>query len=347
MDSIIIRQPDDFHLHLRDGDILAATVPASAAIFARALVMPNIQPPADNAAALLQYRKRILAACPDTLPFQPLMAFYLTDQTTTEQIATAFTHSEVLAVKYYPAGATTHSQNGVTDVAGRYPIFDYLQQARIPLCIHAEIPDVDADPFEREARFIDRVLLPLVRDFPALRIVCEHASSQALIDFVLAHAPQVAATLTPHHLWFNRSALFAGGFNPHHYCLPVLKTSKDQEAVIAAALSGKSCFFAGTDSAPHPQIAKHSGHAPAGIYNAPLALALYTTIFDQHGALDRLENFCARFGADFYCLPLNTTRVELTRSPWTIPARYPMGNEHVVPMASGTQLEWRATLLED
>lgn len=346
MDSIIIRQPDDFHLHLRDDTLLGSTVCASAGPFARALIMPNIRPPADNYSAICDYRSRIMAARPPNSAFNPLMAFYLTDATTRNELELAFADPNVLVVKYYPAGATTHSQNGVTDARGRYPIFEYMEKNGIPLSIHAETPNPAMDPFDREEDFIHHVLDPLTRHFPALKIICEHASTKELIAFVKESAPTVAATLTPHHLMLDRRALFAGGFNPHNYCLPILKTTTDQASIVEAALSGLPCFFAGTDSAPHSINAKLTGHAPAGIFNAPVALSIYASVFETHGALGKLENFCSRFGAEFYGLPLNSAQIKLTRSSWQVPSTYPLGSEQVVPMAAETILNWQWQILD-
>jgi dihydroorotase len=336
-----IERPDDWHLHLRDGAALRAVLPFTAERFARAIVMPNLSPPVTTLALALAYRDRIRAALPATARFEPLMTLYLTDFTTPAQIAEAAASGLVHGCKLYPAGATTHSQHGVTDVARLEPVLAAMSAADLPLQVHGEVTDPHTDVFEREARFIERVLAPLAIRWPALRIVFEHVSTRAAVEFVRAGAGRVAATVTPQHLLLNRSALFAGGIRPHLYCLPVLKPEADRLAVLEAVASGDPRFFLGTDSAPHARSAKESACGCAGIFSAHAGIELYAEIFERAGILPRLQGFASHFGADFYRLPRNQELLTLVREPWSVPERYPFGDSELVPLRAGETIGWR------
>jgi dihydroorotase len=329
--------PDDWHLHLRDGAALAAVVPHTAQRFARAIVMPNLRPPVVSTEQALAYRRRILAALPPGVDFEPLMTLYLTDSTPAEEI----TRGQVHAVKWYPAGATTHSDAGVTDITRTYPALEAMEARGLPLLVHAEVTDPDVDVFDREAVFIERLLAPLQLRFPALRLVLEHVTTREGIEFVSSSPATVAATITAHHLLLNRNAMFAGGIRPHAYCLPVLKRETHRVALIEAATGGSGRFFLGTDSAPHAREHKESACGCAGVYSAHAALELYAEVFEEAGALDRLEGFAARFGADFYGLPYNATTVTLEKVDWRVPDHYPLGESRVVPLCAGETLSWR------
>jgi dihydroorotase len=339
-DTLTITRPDDWHLHLRDGDALRAVLPDSAHRFARAIVMPNLTPPVRNVDEAGAYRSRILAALPAGAAFEPLMTLYLTESTTPADILAAKASGFVHAVKYYPAGATTNSQSGVTDLSRCDAVFAAMQEAGLPLLLHGEVTDPAVDVFDREAVFIDRHGRALVERFPALRIVFEHLTTRDGVDFVRAARAGVGATLTPQHLLLNRNALFAGGLRPHAYCLPVLKRETHREALVAAATSGDPRFFLGTDSAPHPRHAKESDCGCAGIYSAHAAIELYAEVFDAAGALDRLEAFASFHGADFYGLPRNTGTVTLVRQPVPVPATLDFGDGQLVPMRAGGQVGW-------
>ena len=319
MYTLTITRPDDWHLHVRDGDALATVIPHTARQFARAIIMPNLKPPVITTAQALAYRDRILAAVPAGLTFEPLMTLYLTDNTPAAEIASAKASGAVHAVKYYPAGATTNSDSGVTAIAKTYAALDAMQEHGLPLLVHGEVTDSAVDIFDREKVFIDTVLAPLVERFPELKIVFEHITTQDAVDFVMSAPARIGATLTAHHLLYNRNAMFTGGMRPHYYCLPVLKRESHRAALIAAACSGNPKFFLGTDSAPHSQQSKESACGCAGIYTAHAALELYAEVFEQAGALDRLEAFASYRGADFYGLPRNRTTVTLVKSPWQIP----------------------------
>ena len=338
--SLTIARPDDWHLHLRDGAALAAVLPASARQFARAIVMPNLRPPVTTAAAAAAYRERIVAALPPGADFRPLMTLYLTDTMPADEIARA-RDAGVVAVKLYPAGATTHSDAGVTDIRKTHAVLDAMQRAGMPLLVHGEVTDPAVDVFDREAVFIDRVMRPLRADFPELKIVFEHVTTAEAAQYVAAAGPQTAATITAHHLLYNRNAIFAGGLRPHHYCLPVLKRERHRQALVAAATSGSPRFFLGTDSAPHAAALKEAAVCGAGCYTAPAALELYAEAFDAAGALDRLEGFASHHGPDFYGLPRNTGTVTLQRSPWTLPEALPFGDTVVKPLRGGETLAWR------
>ena len=344
--TLTLRRPDDFHLHVRDGQALAAVVPFSAARFARALIMPNLRPPVRTAAEALAYRERILAALPAGARFTPLMSLYLTDDTPTEEVERARASGCILGFKLYPAGATTHSDAGVTDIGRVHAVLERLQETGLALQVHGEVTDPHVDVFDREARFIDTVLAPVVERFPRLRVVFEHITTRAAVEFVLGAREGIAATVTPQHLLMNRNALFAGGIRPHHYCLPVLKSEADREALCAAVRGGSPRLFLGTDSAPHARSAKESACGCAGIFSAHAALELYAEAFEALGALERLEAFAAHHGADFYGLPRNEGRVRLVRSPWEVPASYPFGTGQIVALRAGERIGWRIEAVE-
>jgi len=336
--TLTITAPDDMHLHLRDAAALTCTVPHTAAQFARAVIMPNLTPPVTTTEMALAYRKRILNVLPDGSEFDPLMSLYLTDNTPAEEIARATASGHVLACKLYPAGATTNSDFGVTDLKKLDSVLKAMSSEGMPLLVHGEVTDSDVDIFDREAVFIQRHLLPLLDRHPDLKIVLEHLTTADGVDFV-EHAPaNVAATITAHHLLYNRNAIFQGGINPHMYCLPVLKRERHRESLVRAATSGSSKFFLGTDSAPHVQSAKETGCGCAGIYSAHAALELYASAFESADALDKLEGFSSFFGADFYGLPRNEKQVKLSRVEWEVPQTYDFAGEQVVPVEAGSKL---------
>jgi dihydroorotase len=339
--QLTLTRPDDWHLHLRDGAALAAVLPHSARAFARAIVMPNLKPPVTTVDAARAYRERILAALPVGARFEPLMTLYLTDRTAPEEIAKAKASGWVHAVKYYPAGATTHAEAGVTDLARVYPVLAALEQHDLPLLVHGEVTDSEVDVFDRERVFIDRHLVALTRAFPRLRVVLEHVTTQEGVSFVEQAGPTVAATVTAHHLLLNRNAMFAGGLRPHAFCLPVLKREPHRQALVRAVTGGNPKFFLGTDSAPHGRRAKETGCGCAGIFTAHAALELYAEAFEQAGALDRLEAFAAHFGADFYRLPRNRDTVTLVKAAWAVPTELALGDDRLVPLRAGETLGWR------
>ncbi|MEO6264934.1 MAG: dihydroorotase [Luteimonas sp.] len=337
---LVLTRPDDWHLHLRDGDVLAAVLPDTARRFARAIVMPNLQPPVTTVAHARAYRERIAKALPPGARFEPLMTLYLTDLTPPAEIARAKASGFVHAVKYYPAGATTNSENGVTDLKRIHPVLVAMEKHDLPLLLHGEVTDAAVDVFDREAVFIDRHLAPLARAFPGLRMVLEHITTTAGAEFVSAAPDNVAATITAHHLLLNRNALFAGGLRPHHYCLPVLKREEHRQALLAAATSGNPKFFLGTDSAPHPHRVKESACGCAGIYTAHAAIELYAEAFEEAEALDRLEAFASFHGADFYRLPRNSDTLVLEKRAWTVPKRIGVGREAIIPFRAGEPVPW-------
>ncbi|NNJ94900.1 MAG: dihydroorotase [Halobacteria archaeon] len=339
--ELTLTRPDDWHLHVRDGDALAGVVPHTAAHFGRAIIMPNLQPPVTTAAQAMEYRRRILAVLPDDTDFNPLMTLYLTDNTSTENIRQAAENEHVHAVKLYPAGATTHSDAGVTDIRNTHEALAAMQQYGLPLLVHAEVTDSTVDVFDREAVFIERHLQPLVERFPALKVVLEHVTTQQGVDFVASAPDTVAGTITAHHLLMNRNAMFAGGMQPHNYCLPVLKRERHRQSLISAATGGSGKFFLGTDSAPHARERKETACGCAGIYTAHAALELYAQAFEDAGALDRLEAFASHFGADFYGLPRNRDTITLEKTDWQVPDSYPLGSSTVIPMYAGETLHWR------
>jgi dihydroorotase len=338
---IRLRRPDDWHLHLRDGAALRAVLPATAEAFGRAIVMPNLTPPVTTTAAAAAYRERILAARPSGSAFEPLMTLYLTDETSAQEIARAKASGFVHAVKYYPAGATTNSQSGVTALANTYQALAAMEREGVVLAIHGEVTDPDVDVFDRERVFVERDLSAIVRDFPGLRIVLEHVTTREGVEFVVAAASNVAATITPQHLIYSRNALFAGGLHPHLYCLPVLKRETHRRALVAAATSGSPKFFLGTDSAPHAKATKETACGCAGCYSAPVALALYAEAFEDAGALERLEGFASLHGPAFYRLASNGDTITLVRETSRVPDTLPFDDDVIVPLRAGTELRWR------
>jgi len=338
---LTLTRPDDWHLHLRDGAGMARVLPATADVFGRAIIMPNLRPPVTTTAAAAAYRARIVNALRAGSRFEPLMTLYLTDNTLPDEIAKAKASGFVHAVKYYPAGATTNSDAGVTRIERAYPALAAMEKHDVVLSVHGEVVDVDIDVFDRERAFIERSLAMVVRDFPGLRIVVEHITTAEAAQFVASATERVAATITPQHLLYSRNALFAGGIRPHYYCLPILKRESHRRALIAAATSGSAKYFLGTDSAPHARHTKESACGCAGCYTAPLALPLYAEAFESAGALDRLEGFASHFGADFYRLPRNADKVTLERKAWTVPTEYPFDTQPVVPLRAGETLAWR------
>jgi dihydroorotase len=340
-DSITITRPDDWHAHLRDGAAMASVAGATARQFARAIVMPNLKPPVVDVKKAKAYRDRILAALPKRAKFEPLMTLYLTDETKADEIARARASGFVKAVKYYPAGATTHSASGVTDIRKCEAVLEAMQAEGMPLLVHGEVTDAEVDVFDRETVFLERTLAPLVKRFARLKVVVEHITTHEAAAFVERASEYVGATITPHHLLLNRNAIFAGGLHPHHYCLPVLKREPHRRALLKAATSGNPKFFLGTDSAPHPRSMKESACGSAGVYNAHAALELYAEAFEAANALDKLEAFASHHGADFYGLPRNTAKVTLERRPWKVPASYALGDETVVPLRAGQSIGWR------
>jgi dihydroorotase len=340
-EQLRLRRPDDWHLHLRDGAALRAVLPFTAARFARAIVMPNLAPPVTTSAQALAYRARILAALPAGSRFQPLMTLYLTDHTSAAEIERAHASGAIFGCKLYPAGATTHSDAGVTDIARLGPALEAMSTLDLPLLVHGEVTDREVDVFEREARFIDRVLAPLAERWPALRIVFEHVSTRAAVEFVRSARRGIAATITPQHLLHNRNALFSGGLRPHLYCLPVLKSESDRRALLEVVAGGDVRFFLGTDSAPHARAAKESACGCAGIFSAHAGIELYAEIFDAEGMLGRLQGFASEYGPDFYRLPRNQDEITLLREPWSPPASYPFGDGQLVPLRAGEPIAWR------
>ena len=341
MRRITITRPDDWHLHLRDGTHLRAVLPDTARRFARAIVMPNLKPPISTVKLALEYRGRILDALPAGARFEPLMTLYLTDATRPSEIAEARASARVHAVKYYPAGATTHSDAGVRDIAKCGPVLEAMEKHGLPLLVHGEVTDPDVDIFDRERVFIERVLAPLVDRHAGLRVVLEHITTREAAEFVAAAPSRVAATITAHHLLLSRNALFAGGVRPHHFCLPVLKREAHRQALVRSATSGNPRFFLGTDSAPHARHTKENDCGCAGIYTAHAGIELYAEAFSAAGWLDRLEGFASRFGAQFYGLPVNEGTITLAEEPWAVPADVQFGADRLVPLRAGGQVGWR------
>ena len=341
MDRITITRPDDWHLHLRDGPAMASVLADSARCFGRAIVMPNLKPPVTTTQQALNYRERILGELAPGSTFDPLMTLYLTDDTPVEEIARAKLSGRVHGVKYYPAGATTHSDAGVTRISRCFAALEKMEQLGLPLLIHGESTDPAVDVFDREKAFIDEVLGPIVERHSGLKIVLEHITTRDAVQYVEVTGPNVAATITAHHLLLNRNALFLGGIRPHHYCLPVLKREEHREALVEAAISGNPKFFLGTDSAPHPRPDKEAGCGCAGIYSAHAAIELYAAAFEEAGALDRLEGFASHYGADFYGLPRNTGTIELLREEWTVPKTLRFGKKDLVPLRAGETVPWK------
>jgi len=341
MDNFTITRPDDWHLHLRDEGHMRAVLPDTARRFARAIVMPNLRPPVTTTALALEYRDRIRAALPAGSGFEPLMTLYLTDKTQPGEIAKAKQSGVVHAVKYYPAGATTNSDSGVTDLEKCQGVFEAMEACGMPLLVHGEVTDPAVDIFDRERVFLERVLAPLIERFSRLRVVAEHITTRDAARFVAAAPPRIAATITAHHLLLSRNALFAGGIRPHHYCLPVLKREEHRQALVEAATSGSPRFFLGTDSAPHARHTKETDCGCAGIYTAHAGIELYAEVFDRAGALGRLEGFASHFGADFYGLPRNTGSITLVKDAWNVPRELPYDRDTLVPFRGGDSVAWK------
>lgn len=344
MDELLIRQPDDLHIHLRDGDFLPLTVEHVSAQFGRAIVMPNLRPPIVSTSMAIEYRDRILSAVPAGRSFNPLMTLYLTDRTTPSEILSAKESGIVHGVKYYPAGATTNSDFGVTDLLGRFDVFEAMMKHGMPLLLHGEVTDKGVDVFDREKAFLDTVLSTLVERFSELKVVLEHITTADSVQFVDSCSDKVAATITAHHLLLNRSDLFAGGIRPHYYCLPILKREEHRLALIRAAVSGSPKYFLGTDSAPHEKNTKEAACGCAGVYTAHAALELYASAFDSVGAIDKLENFTSTFGANFYGLPLNVGQVRLLRKSQEILPQYLYPGGGIVPFRAGEKMDWSVSV---
>ncbi|WOD39850.1 dihydroorotase [Nodosilinea sp. E11] len=340
METLTITRPDDWHLHLRDGAALNAVLPHTVRQFSRAIVMPNLKPPVRSVAEAAAYRDRILAAVPAGQPFEPLMTLYLTDNTDPEEIVAAKAAEFVKAVKYYPAGATTNSDSGVTEISKCDRVFEAMQQVDMPLLLHGEVTDSAVDMFDREKVFIEKHLMPLKQRFPQLRVVLEHITTADAVEFVLA-TDNIAATITPQHLLFNRNSLFQGGLRPHYYCLPILKRETHRQALLQAATSGNPKFFLGTDSAPHPRNGKESACGCAGCFSALHAMELYAEAFESVDALDKLEAFASFYGPDFYQLPRNGDRITLSKTTWRIPDELPFVDAGLVPLRAGETMTWK------
>ena len=341
-DTLKIIRPDDWHLHVRSGEMLKSVIGMTASQMGRAIIMPNLSPPVSNAAQAKQYHQEIMNALPADTRFTPLMVLYLTDNTTPKQIQTAFDGGLVVAAKLYPAGATTNSDSGVTDINNIYPSLEKMQQLGVPLLVHGEVTDAKVDIFDREAVFIEQILSKVVEDLPDLKIVFEHITTKTAVDFVLSSGNNIAATITPHHLLANRNDMLVGGIKPHYFCLPILKRrDPHQLALLKAATSGNAKFFLGTDSAPHAKEHKESDCGCAGILNAHCAIELYATVFDSQNAMDKLEGFASFFGADFYNLPRNTDTIVLKKQDWVVPSSYAFADSTIVPFMAGKMLNWK------
>ena len=341
MQQLTLTRPDDWHLHLRDDALMRSVLPDTARQFARAIIMPNLRPPVTTTSQAQAYRTRILSALSPSAKFRPLMTLYLTDNTAAKEIQYAMRSGAVHAVKLYPAGATTNSDAGVTDIRKAYPALEEMQRCRMPLLVHGEVTDPAVDVFDREAMFIETVLQPLLRDLPELRVVFEHITTKDAAQFVASAPDNIAATITAHHLLYNRNAMLAGGIRPHYYCLPVLKREAHREALVQAAASGSKKFFLGTDSAPHAQHTKETACGCAGCYTAHAAIELYAEAFEQAGALDKLEGFASFYGADFYGLPRNTDKITLHKKSWQIPDSIAFGEHRLVPLRAGEIATWK------
>ncbi|WP_414728105.1 dihydroorotase [Zhongshania aliphaticivorans] len=342
MQTLKITRPDDWHIHLRDGEVLSHTVADASRYFGRVIVMPNLTPPVRNLAEANAYRQRIVQALPATgHQLTPLMVLYLTDKTTVADIAEAAASDTVFAAKLYPAGATTNSDSGVTSIENLYPVLATMEKHGLPLLVHGEVTDADIDIFDREARFIERHLTPIAANFPALKMVLEHITTADAAQFVSAASDNIAATITAHHLLYNRNHMLAGGIRPHYYCLPILKRNTHQQALISAATSGSPKFFLGTDSAPHAKNRKETSCGCAGCYTAYAAIEMYAEAFDAAGALDKLEAFASFYGADFYGLPRNSDSISLIKQSWTAPEQLPLGSDTIYPLRGGEQLHWQ------
>lgn len=341
MRSITLARPDDWHLHLRDGAALKAVLPDTARQFARAIVMPNLRPPVTTTVLAGEYRSRILAALPKGLNFEPLMTLYLTDNTTTDEIKKAKASGFIHGVKLYPAGATTNSDSGVSDLAKCDAVLEAMRDVGLPLLVHAEVTDSDVDVFDRERVFIERHMTPLLKRYPNLKVVFEHITTKDAAEFVATAPSNVAATITAHHLLMNRNDMFKGGIQPHHYCLPILKREEHRVALVNAATSGNAKFFLGTDSAPHAKHTKEAACGCAGMYTAHAAIELYVEAFEAANALDKLEAFASFYGADFYGLPRNKDKITLEKTSWLVPNSLPLGDDSLVPLRAGQQIHWK------
>ncbi len=341
MQTLTLTRPDDWHLHVRDGEVLPHLIPDTARRFARAIIMPNLKPPSTTTEQARAYRERIMAAVPAGLTFTPLMTLYLTDNTPADEIVRARQSGFVHALKLYPAGATTNSDAGVTDIRKCDATLERMAELGLPLLVHGEVTASHIDIFDREKIFIDEVLLPLTQRLPDLKIVLEHITTRDAVDFVLGAGSNIAATITPHHLLYNRNAMLAGGIRPHYYCLPIIKRETHRLALVEAAISGKPKFFLGTDSAPHAQSAKETACGCAGIYSSHAAIELYAEVFEQAGALDKLEAFASFYGADFYGLPRNTDTITLQKQEWTVPTSLAFGKEKLIPLRAGETVRWK------
>ena len=344
--KLTLTRPDDWHLHLRDGVVLKAVLPDTARQFARAIVMPNLRPPVTTVALALSYRQRILEAlfvaeAPSPAKFEPLMTLYLTDNTSADEIKKAKASGVIHGVKLYPAGATTNSDAGVSDLAKCTPALEAMQDVGMPLLVHAEVTDSDVDVFDRERVFIERHMIALLKNFPALKVVFEHITTKDAADFVMESPSNVAATITAHHLLMNRNDMFKGGIQPHHYCLPILKREEHRVALVSAAISGNPKYFLGTDSAPHAKHTKEAACGCAGVYTAHAAIELYAEAFENANALDKLEGFASFYGADFYGLPRNTEKITLVKESWLVPNELPLGDDSLVPLRAGQQVHWK------
>ena len=342
MTQLKLARPDDWHLHLRQGEVMSSVVGMTAKQMGRAIVMPNLSPPVRNAQEALRYRKEIVCSLPKGTSFNPLMTLYLTDKTTKQNIIEAGNNEHVYAVKLYPAGATTNSESGVTSVLGVYPVIEQMQKEGVPLLVHGEVTHADIDVFDREKVFIETVLAPLLKNFPELKVVLEHITTKEAVDFVFGSSDNVAATITAHHLLANRNHMLVGGIKPHYYCLPVLKRkSPHQEALISAATSGSAKFFLGTDSAPHDKYQKESACGCAGVFSAHAAIELYAEVFDRANKIEMLEGFASHHGPDFYGLKRNTESITLEKNSWVVPESYKLANSEIVPFFGGRSLSWR------
>jgi dihydroorotase len=341
---ITITRPDDWHLHLRDGELMRDVLPDTAKRFGRAIIMPNLKPPITTVQAAAEYRQRIVDAIPKGMKFEPLMTLYLTDNMLPAEIAKAKASGFIHAVKYYPAGATTNSDSGVTALEKTYAVLEAMQQHDMPLLLHGEVTDSNVDIFDREKAFIDTLLIPLAKKFPALRIVLEHITTSHAADFVLSAGKNIAATITAHHLLLNRNAIFQGGIRPHNYCLPILKRESHRLALVKAATSGNAKFFLGTDSAPHAKHTKEDACGCAGLYTSHAGIELYAEAFDATNAIDKLEGFASLYGADFYKLPRNTEKITLEKSAWKVSTEIKFGENTLVPMRAGETVNWKLSL---
>jgi len=340
LDTLTLRRPDDWHCHLRDGAMLRTVLPYTARQFARAIVMPNLAPPVATLEAVRAYRQRILEALPPDMDFQPLMTIYLTDQTDPDELQRGHAEGLLTAAKLYPANATTNSQFGVTEVRLIHAVLERMERIGMPLLVHGEATDPQIDIFDRERVFLDRVLDPLLKSFPALKVVLEHITTEEAAQYVTSRAGRMAATITPHHLMINRNAIFSGGIRPHMYCLPIAKREKHRQAIRRAAVSGSPCFFLGTDSAPHPARTKEAECGCAGIFNAPDALECYAQVFEEEGALDKLESFVSVHGPQFYGLPVNEAAITLRRGRRAVESRIAVDGDEILPFRGGEELGW-------